>query len=149
MASLLLHQFWSQCATVAQLRGEVAEAQDAACAAAARADAADADEAGLREQLGRAEALAAAQAADLAELRARCPVLPYKHHMLLAWHLLALLHVLRYSVGRRIRLPQARSRRIAFAHRLCRATWNTRHVGLRYFFGGLPLCLGGCMICAS
>lgn len=70
--ALLLPCFCSRHAHGAQLRGEVTEAQDAARASAARAEAADAAGAAAREQLGRAEALAAAQAAELAELRARC-----------------------------------------------------------------------------
>ena len=78
--ALLLPWFCSR-AHGAQLRSEVAEARDAARASAARAEAAEAAGAGAREQLANAEALAAAQAAEVAELRARCPALPqYKPH---------------------------------------------------------------------
>lgn len=55
-----------------QVQGQLVEARDEVQASAGRAEAALAAEAGLRMRLEHAEAVAASQAAEIAELRSRC-----------------------------------------------------------------------------
>ncbi len=55
-----------------QVQGQLVEARDEVQASAGRAEAAAAAEAGLRMRLEHAEAVAALQAAEIAELRSRC-----------------------------------------------------------------------------